>query len=77
MQMNRQHKQCFNCPMSSVKAVVAKSEKKNDIHCVRIEVRKPSDYPATSNVKFFKNYTFIMSKPQRDMNALSLHSSQF
>ena len=77
MQINRQHKQCFNCPMSSVKALVTKSEKENDIHCVRIEVRKPSDYLATFNVKFFKNYRFIMPKLQRDVNALSLHSSQF
>ena len=69
--------------MSSVKALVTKSATTKKRFTLREKPKLGSPLYgnlATFNVTFFKtyqNYTFIMPKPQRDMNALSSHSGQF
>ena len=75
LQIKRQHKQCFSCPMSSVKVLVTKSggKKRYTLH-EKPKLRSPSyDHLATFNVKFFKNYHSLC---QININISSLHSSQ-
>ena len=58
-----------------------KKQKKTIYYAWKTEVRKTSIWQSC-NLQWevfqkVQNYTFIMPKPQRDVNALSLHSGQF
>ena len=62
LQIKRQHKQCFSCPMSSVKVLVTKSGKKKTIYITwKTEVKKPFIWPSCNlQCEVFQKLPFIM-----------------